>query len=125
MASAIVDTFQDAGDHIAGRPAGWPNHEHCIVTNTLTITFNERMDTSIPATGLVRVNNGAVVSGATWLGDFTLSYDLAGLQDGQTHTLRVAATALDQAGTPGHRPLDGNRDGVGGDDFVAVSSVEG
>jgi hypothetical protein len=89
----------------------------------LEITFNERMDTTVAPATILAVNNGATIFGATWLGDFTLSFGLGNLQGGQAYQLRVKATARDLPGTPGNRPLDGNQDGVGGDDLVVPFSV--
>lgn len=80
-----------------------------------TIRFSEAMDRAIPAAGLLSIDNGANLSGAAWTSDRELSVHIDGLAAGE-FTLNVSSGALDLPGSPGHRPLDGNADGNGGDD---------
>jgi hypothetical protein len=88
------------------------------------VTFNEAMDTSVDPLTLVGIDNGAHVASATWLGSFTLTFHLAGLMDGRTYRVVIdGALTRDLPGTPGHRPLDGNEDGMGGDSYGFLFSV--
>ena len=88
-----------------------------------TVVFNEAMDTTVSAASIMAVDNGATITGAMWINPFTIGFDLHDMVNGQAYELRVKALAKDQAGTPGNRPLDGNKNGVGGDDFTTTFSV--
>ncbi len=84
----------------------------------LTVIFNEPMDMTVPAASILAIAGGATLHDQVWINPHTIKFTAKGLVDGNAYTLIVKALAKDRPGTPGGRALDGNKDGVGGDDYL-------
>ena len=90
----------------------------------LTVTFNEAMDMTVAPHTIMSIDNGAALQNLAWESPVTLRYDIVGMQGGQVYQLKVSGLkARDLPGMPGGRLLDGNEDGVGGDDHVITFFV--
>ncbi len=85
------------------------------------ITFTEEMDTSIAASTIVFVDNGASVSDHAWedSSGLALTFTLNDLVDGETYLITVSDVAKDRAG----RKLDGDLDGTAGGAHVCTTMV--
>jgi len=94
------------------------NSQNVDCDGTISLTFNEAMDTgsvesafSISPTVNVQFN---------WTGNSVTITPTQSLTSAQNYSINVAATAIDISGNP----LDGNNDGVGGDDFSLSFTTE-
>ena len=66
---------------------------------------------------------GAMIPFAFWTSPVTLGFDIVGLMPDTTYTVTVHPTAKDLPGTPGGKPLDGDKDGIGGDPYMFSFTV--
>ncbi|WNY29187.1 hypothetical protein MmiEs2_14100 [Methanimicrococcus stummii] len=60
-----------------------------ISTDTLTVTFNESMDTSAGFPGTVSLDNGANLANGAWINDTTIAYDLSDLTYSTTYLYTI------------------------------------